>query len=189
MEFGKLPYFELNDEEVISRVIADKNYVLGQPTLPYIPLKEQLHSIMTSCWAIEPARRPPMSSTVLKLKELLDTLTSQGGTPSSIRTKPSATSTPQEQFDSRWDQIGRSSTISSISGMGLNNNGTNDERRKKSVSFTGLTDETTAVDNSSNEETMIQKTDTSSIVPQADAESAIGEDDDTSWSRISQKVS
>lgn len=113
-EFGKLPYFELADDEVISRVIIDKNYNLGRPTLPYMSAKEELFVIMSSCWTSEIDTRPRLYTVVRQLEELYKTLTSNVTTPS------------KDEFESKWEQLGSRT------------NSEDDKRRKKNVSFLDL---------------------------------------------------
>lgn len=73
-EFGKLPYFELTDEEVISRVLSEKNYVLGGPTMPSLVMRDEIYSLMTACWTPNISKRPPISSIVQRLQLLIHAL-------------------------------------------------------------------------------------------------------------------
>jgi uncharacterized phage-associated protein len=115
-----LPYFELSDEEVITRVLAEKSYFLGQPTLPYIPMKEELHEIMRLCWSIDPNNRPPMSKVVAQLQALQEKVEKEK---------------KSEGFDSKWDRLGR---LSSSSSFDVEDNSKPRNSTKKSVSFTGI---------------------------------------------------
>uniref|UniRef100_A0A224XG87 Putative catalytic domain of protein tyrosine kinase n=1 Tax=Panstrongylus lignarius TaxID=156445 RepID=A0A224XG87_9HEMI len=49
-EFGKLPYFDLSDDQVIVRVHGDEKYRLPQPDCPY---GHYLFNIMQICWRSE----------------------------------------------------------------------------------------------------------------------------------------
>lgn len=110
-EFGKLPYFELSDDEVISRVIIDKNYFLGRPTLPCMSEKEELYKIMSFCWESEIENRPRLYTIVRQLEDMYKSFSSS--------TLPS----PKDEFESKWEQLG---------------GGGDDKRRKKNVSFLDL---------------------------------------------------
>lgn len=148
-EFGKLPYFELADDEVIVRVIIDKNYFLGRPTLPCMSAKEELYKIMTSCWEPELENRPRLYTIVRELEEIHKAFTSS--------TAPS----PKDEFESKWEQLGGRGGLD------------DDKRRKKNVSFLDLESQIRSCDNSSlgeneamrnlnmNEETSVQSSDSS----------------------------
>ncbi|ODN06096.1 Serine/threonine-protein kinase LMTK3, partial [Orchesella cincta] len=105
-EFGKLPYFELSDDEVISRVIIDKNYFLGMPTLQCMSAKEELYKIMSSCWQADLEHRPGLSTIISCLENLLKTF--------NVSATP-----PRDDFESKWEQLGSRT------------NSEEDKRRKK----------------------------------------------------------
>nr|CAD7262954.1 unnamed protein product [Timema shepardi] len=58
-EFGKLPYAELTDDEVIVRVLGSGTYRLGLPTLPS-PHRHNLYLVMKQCWSPS-LQRPALS--------------------------------------------------------------------------------------------------------------------------------
>ncbi len=108
-EFGKLPYFELSDDEVISRVLTEKNYVLGQPTMPSLLLREELYELMSSCWDPQPTKRPPASTLVHTLSHLLSTSTSTPRPPQQYE---------KEDFEARWQGAnGKKKSVSFSDGM------------------------------------------------------------------------
>lgn len=113
-EFGKLPYFELSDDEVISRVISDKNYFLGRPTIQCLSAQQELYAIMSSCWTPEIENRPRLYTVVRELEEVCNAFNS------------STRSTKEVDFESKWEQLG--------SRLGSEE----DKRRKKNVSFLDL---------------------------------------------------
>lgn len=120
-EFGKLPYFELNDDEVISRVLSDRTYILGQPTMPCLLLREKLYNIMTSCWNPVPEKRPSISTIVEILSAYLTEFQFQGK--------------KKDDFDTKWEQLGNGQT--GVLNHNTNKQGTpsNESVKKKSVSF------------------------------------------------------
>ncbi|CAG7786685.1 unnamed protein product, partial [Allacma fusca] len=66
-ELGKFPYSELTDEQVLSRVITDKNYNLRPPSitsLPYVTLRNKMAGITQSCFHPLPDNRPTISRIV-----------------------------------------------------------------------------------------------------------------------------
>ncbi|CAG2062856.1 unnamed protein product, partial [Timema podura] len=58
-EFGKLPYAELTDDEMIVQVLGSGTYRLGLPTLPS-PHRHNLYLVMKQCWSPSP-QRPALS--------------------------------------------------------------------------------------------------------------------------------
>jgi len=107
-EFGKLPYSHLSDEQVISRVLSEKNLILSEPTMPSLLLRDEIYSLMTVCWSPNPSKRPPISSIVQRLQLLLH----------SLEALPSKKSGGDE-FETKWENALLSQT------------------KRKSVSFSG----------------------------------------------------
>lgn len=71
-ELAKTPYSELTDEQVITRVLMDKNYSIKPPSitnLPYVDLRNELAKIINDCCYPIPRRRP----TIAGIVEILDT--------------------------------------------------------------------------------------------------------------------
>ena len=152
LEFGKLPYYELSDDDVISRVITDKNYTLNMPSRPGLLKKEELYKIMLSCWNPNPEMRPSMSAVVERIEETFNSLDMNSAqtprTPNGSATKNSN----EDDFDRKWESVGNRSNSSGsmnstpattpalVSGQDnsiiANNN--NILGKKKSVSFVGM---------------------------------------------------
>jgi hypothetical protein len=59
-EFGKMPYQHMVDEEVISRVLVSKSFIMEPPNFPYVQdsTKDRLYKLMLSCWNSVPENRP-----------------------------------------------------------------------------------------------------------------------------------
>ncbi|CAG7719999.1 unnamed protein product [Allacma fusca] len=66
-EMGKLPYSNLSDEEVLERVISDKNLGLPMPSitnLPYVELRNQMSNFITNCLHPLAQHRPTVDSLI-----------------------------------------------------------------------------------------------------------------------------
>lgn len=59
-EFGKMPYAEMSDEQVISSVLVSRSYLMEPPTFPFVQdsTKDRLYKLMLSCWNTTPSHRP-----------------------------------------------------------------------------------------------------------------------------------
>ncbi|CAL8088076.1 unnamed protein product [Orchesella dallaii] len=59
-QFGKTPYANLTDEDVIKRVLRNKSYILDPPQFPFVKesTKEKLYQLLVSCWNSVPNHRP-----------------------------------------------------------------------------------------------------------------------------------
>lgn len=88
LEFGKLPYGDLTDEEVLQKVIVEKCIYLEQPKTPCIHNK-LIYSIMQLCWYSE-TERP----SVKKILALLNHLFNNQDPP------PDST-----EFEKRWNAL------------------------------------------------------------------------------------
>jgi tyrosine kinase 2 len=69
-EMGKFPYGDLSDEQVLERVISDKNLNLPMPTitsLPFVGLRNQMARIITSCFDPLPQQRLTIDKLILLL--------------------------------------------------------------------------------------------------------------------------
>ncbi|KAK6624130.1 hypothetical protein RUM44_010988 [Polyplax serrata] len=91
-EFCKLPYSELNDDQVIVRVLGDKNYFLAKPTM-FCLHKEEMYHLMKLCWN-PPLQRPTAS----QLQLILGNLISSG-------TKPVDSKRLSQDFEQRWQNL------------------------------------------------------------------------------------
>ncbi|KAK3740688.1 hypothetical protein QZH41_019063, partial [Actinostola sp. cb2023] len=72
VEFGRQPYEELTDEEVLQSVILDRLYQLPEPKETGI-LASQLYDMMKWCWT-DPTRRPSIEDMVSFLRDLLENI-------------------------------------------------------------------------------------------------------------------
>ncbi|KAL0278322.1 UNVERIFIED_CONTAM: hypothetical protein PYX00_000172 [Menopon gallinae] len=69
VEFCKLPYEELNDDQVIVQVLGGKNYFLQMPKMSCL-YKDELYHLMKLCWS-PPLQRPTASQISVILANLL----------------------------------------------------------------------------------------------------------------------
>ncbi|XP_071439167.1 uncharacterized protein, partial [Hetaerina americana] len=67
-EFGRLPYTELNDEEVIVKVLSEKSLHLGPPSRPCLQ-SNNLYHLMRLCWNSN-HQRPAMAQVTAMLHNL-----------------------------------------------------------------------------------------------------------------------
>ncbi|XP_046402298.1 uncharacterized protein LOC124168207 [Ischnura elegans] len=67
-EFGRLPYSELNDEEVIIKVLSEKSLHLGPPSRPCLQANNLYH-LMRMCWSSN-HKRPGVAQVVAVLNNL-----------------------------------------------------------------------------------------------------------------------
>lgn len=88
--FCKQPYYELDDDEVISRVICDRNYTLGMPNMTSVK-GQHLYEVMKQCWHPAPHERPPVTALLAELESLYR----------EIQAKVS----DGEDFDSKWELL------------------------------------------------------------------------------------
>ncbi|CAG7727364.1 unnamed protein product [Allacma fusca] len=158
-EFGKLPYSELSDDDVISRVITDRNYTLGQFSRPGFALKDELYKIMLSCWNPQPDSRPSISAIVGRLGELCGSV-SDRHLSQNVSVKLPASFIKEDDFDRKWDEFAKKVNSPQEQGntldlnsdvkhqseiLNFNNNNNLTGGKKKSVSFLGLGDEISVV--------------------------------------------
>lgn len=61
-DFGKQPYSRMSDEDVISRVLVTKSYLMEPPTFLYTQstTRDKLYKLMLSCWNTVPQTRPTL---------------------------------------------------------------------------------------------------------------------------------
>ncbi|XP_067128735.1 serine/threonine-protein kinase LMTK3-like isoform X1 [Centruroides vittatus] len=88
LEFGKLPYGDLTNEEVLQKVIVEKCIYLEQPKTPCIH-KNLIFSIMQLCWYSQ-SERP----SIKKILALLNHLFNNQDTPSD-----------SSEFEKRWNAL------------------------------------------------------------------------------------
>ncbi|KAJ9591249.1 hypothetical protein L9F63_002214, partial [Diploptera punctata] len=96
-EFGKLPYSELTDDEVIVKVLGEGTHRLGLPSLP-CPHRQNLYLLMKLCWRSMPDR--PLLVQVHSMLNHLHTSRerySQDGDSLSLKT--------DEDFERRWEMF------------------------------------------------------------------------------------
>lgn len=94
-EFGKLPYTELTDDEVIVKVLGEGTYRLPLPS--YIsPYRNNLYLLMKLCWA-PVVQRPALDQVVRMLNHLHVNHDQYIGEESSLQT--------DEDFERRWESF------------------------------------------------------------------------------------
>lgn len=59
-QLGKTPYENLTDQDVISRVITGKKYILEPPQLHFVrdSTKDKIYQLLVTCWNSSPSHRP-----------------------------------------------------------------------------------------------------------------------------------
>ncbi|XP_055952078.1 uncharacterized protein LOC129988026 [Argiope bruennichi] len=88
-EFGKLPYEELTNEEVLQKVLIEKTIQLNAPSQEF-PVKEELYLIMKECW--KPAHLRP---TMEKVEKFLTPLYNDRHNLKTLETS----------FEERWNSL------------------------------------------------------------------------------------
>jgi len=63
-QFGKTPYANLTDEDVIKRVLRNKSYILDPPQFSFVKetTREKLYQLLVSCWNSLPSHRPSIDA-------------------------------------------------------------------------------------------------------------------------------
>ncbi|XP_063230667.1 uncharacterized protein LOC134535481 isoform X2 [Bacillus rossius redtenbacheri] len=94
-QFGRLPYAELTDEEVIVQVLGELSRRLPLPSLPS-PHRHNLYQLMKQCWSPEP-QRPVLGQVLRMLNHLYASRErhKRDGDNSSLGT--------DEDFERRWE--------------------------------------------------------------------------------------
>uniref|UniRef100_T1IR83 Protein kinase domain-containing protein n=1 Tax=Strigamia maritima TaxID=126957 RepID=T1IR83_STRMM len=88
LEFAKLPYTNLNEEEVLQKVIIERQITLNQP-LTATAHKDKIFQVMQLCWLTDPKLRPNMD----KIHSLLTHLHNHNDT------------TKISDFEARWNAL------------------------------------------------------------------------------------
>ncbi|XP_021936652.1 uncharacterized protein LOC110838099, partial [Zootermopsis nevadensis] len=96
-EFGKLPYSDLSDDEVIVKVLGEGTLHLKPPSLS-CPQGQNLYLLMKLCWSCMP-ERPPLLQVHSMLNHLYVSQEQNGkdGDSSSLKT--------DEDFEHRWEMF------------------------------------------------------------------------------------
>ncbi|KAL1460428.1 hypothetical protein MTO96_043294 [Rhipicephalus appendiculatus] len=87
LSLGALPYEGLTDEEVLRRVVVQRDLVPARPTTPAGRHTDRLYQVATWCWSEVPAERP----SVHELRELLGHLQRENS--------------DAHDFESRWSAL------------------------------------------------------------------------------------
>ncbi|CAG7732208.1 unnamed protein product [Allacma fusca] len=104
-EFGKLPYSQLSDDDVILRVVTDCNSTLPKISRPDTIFKDELDEIMLSCWNPQPDLRPTISAIAERISTLCSSR-AHGKVSENVHSKLSASCTTYDEFDRRWNDFG-----------------------------------------------------------------------------------
>ncbi|XP_076312099.1 uncharacterized protein LOC143225852 isoform X2 [Tachypleus tridentatus] len=88
-EFGKLPYQELSNDDVIQKVIIEKTVLLDQPTTACVH-SDKIYQVMKLCW-VESEEELEMHSLVASLTHLYK--------------NKNVTSIGSEDFESKWQAL------------------------------------------------------------------------------------
>ncbi|XP_074647148.1 uncharacterized protein LOC141903094 [Tubulanus polymorphus] len=88
VHFGKLPYDNISDSDLIQKILSKERFILPSP-VGLVKHKEKLYEVMLTCWTEEPANRKSLS----EIHELLKQL------------KQSQEDADVAAFDKRWEQM------------------------------------------------------------------------------------
>ncbi|CAG0891722.1 unnamed protein product [Darwinula stevensoni] len=88
LSMGELPYSELEDEDVLDRVVCHRNYRLPLPSLSCLH-RDRLYQVMQLCWQ-DSMMRPSASTTHNLLAHLHGSLAEEDGT---------------SEFENRWNAL------------------------------------------------------------------------------------
>ncbi|XP_052120123.1 uncharacterized protein LOC113205464 isoform X2 [Frankliniella occidentalis] len=98
-EFGKLPYTNLSDDEVIEQVLGKCSTNLPFPTYENQPHVHNLYHLMKICW-VEAEKRPPLWRVAAMLKHLVQHKSSPAHTSANNNNN---STTSLDDFERRWE--------------------------------------------------------------------------------------